>query len=537
MALTRRLLLTAAARIGGAGAVADALTIWDFLKPPPAQAAGLELPPTSGRGKRVVILGAGVAGLCAAYELDCAGYDCVVLEASDRAGGRSLTIRRGDTIEEEGFARQTCAFDEGQYFNAGPGRVPHHHVRFIDYCRKFGVALQPYIFASRSNLVHSGYLGNGRTLQVRQAYYDLQGQVAELLDKCMARPDAELPVTKDQLESFREMIARFGDLTKIEEGGATRYVYRNRWGRAGYEEPPGLPNEPGKPLSPMRLDEILKSKVWDDYIFRDAEFFWQSTLLEAVGGMDNFYKAFLRQPLARGSGTIADLIRYGRPVDAIDVAGDGVTVSYPRGGGREGVTAEYCISTIPVPIFRRLQTNLPADYLDAAEKMPIHAAGKVAWQAERFWETQDQIYGGISWTTDIITQIWYPSSDFLSARGTLTGAYMYGAPAERFNAMSVADRLRTAREQGERLHAGYADKVKHGLAIGWNNMRFARMGWTDEAHESFGEQAQKLAAPQGRFHMAGCQLTYWSGWQEGALISALQAVKSIDRQTRPSGGG
>lgn len=533
MTLTRRSLLTAAAQIGGAGAVAEALTLWDFLKPAPALAARLTLPPDAGRRKTVVILGAGVAGLCAAYELDQAGYDCVILEASQRAGGRSLTVRRGDSFKEEGFEAQTCTFDEGQYFNAGPGRIPHHHVHFIDYCRKFGVALQPYIFASRANLVHSGYLGNGRTVQARQAYYDLQGQVAELLDKCMARPDAELPVTKDQLEAFREMIARFGDLTKIGEGAETRYVYRNRWGRAGYEVPPGLPNEPGKPLSPMKLDEILKSKVWDDYIFRDAEFFWQSTLLEPVGGMDNFYKAFLRQPRMRGNGTIADLIQYGRAVDAIDITGDGVAIS----AGRFAMKADYCISTIPIPIFRQLTTNLPADYVAAANAMPLHAAGKVAWQAERFWETQDQIYGGISWTTDVITQIWYPSSDFLSGQGTLTGAYMYGEAAERFNAMPIADRLRTAREQGERLHAGYADKVKHGMAIGWNNMAFARMGWTDEANESFGPLAQTLATPHGRFQMAGCQLTFWSGWQEGALISAWEAVKSIDRQTRPTGGG
>jgi monoamine oxidase len=43
-----------------------------------------------------------------------------------------------------------------------------------------------------------------------------------------------------------------------------------------------------------------------------------------------------------------------------------------------------------------------------------------------------------------------------------------------------------------------------------------------------------LATPQGRFHMAGDQITYWSGWQEGAIISALAAVKWIDAQVNPS---
>ena len=215
MTMTRRSLLTAMARLGGAGAVYETLAVWDFLKPPPALGAGLELPKASGAGKTVAILGAGVAGLCAAYELDRAGYDCVILEASRRIGGRSLTLRRGDRLQEMNAPLQDCRFEEGQWFNAGPGRIPHHHVHVIDYCRQFAVALQPYIFASRANLVHTGHIGNGKTMQVRRAFYDLQGHVAELLDKCVTKPDTDLPIPKTELENFRDMLAKFGDLTKV----------------------------------------------------------------------------------------------------------------------------------------------------------------------------------------------------------------------------------------------------------------------------------------------------------------------------------
>jgi monoamine oxidase len=164
--------------------------------------------------------------------------------------------------------------------------------------------------------------------------------------------------------------------------------------------------------------------------------------------------------------------------------------------------------------------------------LPTQAAGKVGWQADRFWETKDNIYGGISWTTDAITQIWYPSSGFLSRKGTLTGAYMYGAAAEEFNARPIPERLRIAKEQGDKLHDGYSKYVEHGVAIAWNNMEFERMGWADESDPNFGQHARVLAQPQGRFHMAGDQLTYWSGWQEGAVLSALDAVAWIDKQPR-----
>ena len=119
----------------------------------------------------------------------------------------------------------------------------------------------------------------------------------------------------------------------------------------------------------------------------------------------------------------------------------------------------------------------------------------------------------------------------------LTGAYMYGRAAIEFNAKPVAERLRLAKEQGERLHPDYGKFVEHGIAIGWNNIEFARMGWADEGDPTFAANAQLLATPQGRFHIAGDQITYWSGWQEGAIISAWEAVKSIDRQVRPTGGG
>lgn len=525
MAVTRRRLLQKLAQIAGTAAVYQGLAAWDLLRGSPAMAKSA-LP--SGKGRSVVILGAGVSGLCAAYELDRAGYTVTVLEASQRTGGRSLTLRRGDRFREIGMTEQECRFDEGLYLNAGPGRIPHHHTNVLEYCRRFGVALQPYIFESRANLVHSSTLGNGGTVQTRRPLYDLQGHVAELLDNCVSGPALNQLVKTSELESFREMLAQFGGLTKVTRDGKVAYVYRNERGLAGYEIPPGIANQPGKPLSPMGLDEILRSQVWNDYIYRDNAYFWQSSLMEPVGGMDHFFRAFLRQP-ARSGGTIQRLVRLNAPVSGIEVGNDKVVVAYKRAGKAATLTADYCISTIPVPIFKNLRTNLPVAYMDAARKLQVMTAGKVGWQAERFWERKDQIFGGISWTTDPITQIWYPSSDFFSHKGVLTGAYMYGPPAEKFNAQPVAERLRQAREQGEKLHPGYGKMVEHGVAIGWNNMEFSRMSWADETDPAFGQNAQVLSEPQGRFVMAGDQLTYWSGWQEGAIISAHAAITAITR--------
>jgi monoamine oxidase len=535
MTMTRRRLLAGMAKLGGAGAVYETLTAWDFLQPPPAMAASLALPKESGRGKTVAILGAGVSGLCAAYELDRAGYDCIILEPNRRAGGRSLTLRRGDAFREMDGELQVCEIDEGLWFNAGPGRIPHHHVHAIDYCRRFGVALQPYIFASRANLVHSGDLGNGRTMPVREALYSLQGHVAELLDKCSRRPEIELPVTGADLQKLQDLLVHFGDLSKV-DGEAPTYSYRNQSGRAGFETPPGVARR-GKPITPMQLDQILRSNVWNGWLFRDAELHWQTSLLEPVGGMDNFFKGFMRQPLARQSGTIGGLIRYGAKATGIELRNDKVAVRYDDVGSARTLEADYCVSTIPSPILAKMPTNLPAEFMRAAARLPLGQAGKIGFQAERFWETENNIYGGISWTTDLIDQIWYPSHDYLSRKGILTGGYIQAEKAVEFNRRSVAERLHIAKEQGERLHPGYSKYVEHGIAIAWERMEFQQCAWADEEHPDFQANAELLAKPQGRFLMAGDQITYWSGWQEGAILAAWHAVTAIDRHGRPSGGG
>lgn len=530
MTMTRRGLLAGMARLGGAGAVYETLAAWEFLRPPPAMAASLALPKGSGRGKSVAILGAGVSGLCAAYELDRAGYDCTILEPSRRAGGRSLTLRHGDVFREMDGELQVCRIDQGLWFNAGPGRIPHHHVHVIDYCRRFGVALQPYIFASRANLVHSGALGNGRTMPVREVFYSLQGHVAELLDKCTRRPEIDMPVSGEDLEKLQELLANFGDLTKA-DGPAKSYSYMNRSGRAGLDAAPGVAQR-ARPISPMRLDEILRSEVWRGWIFRDAEIYWQTSLLEPVGGMDNFFKGFLRQPLTRQTGSIEGLVRFGAKATGIELRDDKVAIRYDDAGSTRTLEADYCISTIPSPILAKMPTNLPAAFMRAAANLPVGQAGKIGFQAERFWERDNHIYGGISWTTDLIDQIWYPSHDYLSAKGILTGGYVQGEAAIAFNRKPVAERLHIAKDQGERLHPGYAGYVEHGMAIGWERMEFQQCAWADEEHSEFQVHAEVLSKPQGRFHMAGDQITYWSGWQEGAILAAWHAVTAIDRQAR-----
>src|SRR5689334_3780979 len=137
MALTRRALLEQIGRAGGLGATYMAMEALGLAIPTPAGAENFALPRSSRNGRSVVILGAGIAGLVSAYELQRAGYRVTVLEARDRIGGRAWTIRGGDRVEQIGRPDQVAAFDKGLYFNAGPARIPTTHRVILGYARRF----------------------------------------------------------------------------------------------------------------------------------------------------------------------------------------------------------------------------------------------------------------------------------------------------------------------------------------------------------------------------------------------------------------
>src|SRR5271167_3929574 len=134
MSGTRREFLRQVGSVGGYRATYLSMQAMGLLSTA-AMAEPLTLQKGEAHGTKVVILGAGVAGLSAAYELGKAGYDCTVLEARDRPGGRVFTARKGTKIEMTDGSKQICQFDEGQYLNAGAARIPSHHDATLGYCK------------------------------------------------------------------------------------------------------------------------------------------------------------------------------------------------------------------------------------------------------------------------------------------------------------------------------------------------------------------------------------------------------------------
>jgi monoamine oxidase len=523
---TRRSFLEAVGRAGGAAAVYETMTAMGLLRVPAAFAGPPEIP--HGNGKRVVILGAGIAGLTAGYELLRAKYEVTILEAKPHAGGRSLTVRRNDVIHQIGRLPQTCKFhdDPNFYLNAGPGRLPYHHTAILHYCNVLGVPLEVYTMMTRANYFQRNESWNGASVVNRQIANDTRGWISELLAKVVNRGtlDAELKAKGVDQKEFLSLLTVFGDIDPDDN-----YDYLGS-SRSGYAVQPGI-ESCGTLLEPLTLADLVSSKFWMDRFYQPEEYEWQPTLFQPIGGMDKIWHGFLKTE-------VANHITYKRELAGVYNITEGgkpkVRVMHrPSGtkGRGEEITADWCISTIPLPILAGVQdNNFTDEYKEAIGAVKFAKTCKVGWQTkDRFWETKDEMYGGISYTTDNITQMWYPSWDYFGKKGgILTGAYNYDDDAAYMASLGLRQRLELAVKGGERLHPGFANHVDfdRGLSIAWQDVPYQLGGWADD-WTCDDAVYRRLLKPERRFWVAGDQVSYLSGWQEGAVRSALHVIGGI----------
>ena len=182
----------------------------------------------------MLILGAGLAGMTAALELRKAGYKVQVLEFNSRPGGRNWTLRGGDTFTELGGATQTCEFEQGHYINPGPWRIPYHHHAVLDYCKRLGVALEPFIQLNHNACCMRSKAFGGKPQRIREIKTDFQGHVSELLAKAAKQGKLDEAVTKEDREILLQALKSWGALDKD-------YAYKANLISAEFAALPGIP--------------------------------------------------------------------------------------------------------------------------------------------------------------------------------------------------------------------------------------------------------------------------------------------------------
>jgi monoamine oxidase len=249
-------------------------------------------------------------------------------------------------------------------------------------------------------------------------------------------------------------------------------------------------------------------------------------LFQPVGGMDMIAKAFAHE--------VGDLIKFNCKVTEIAQNATGVTVTYVdgAGGALQQVKADWCVCTIPLSVLSQVKTNFSGKMRAAIEAVPYAPAIKVGLQFKRrFWEEDEAIYGGISFTNLPIGQISYPSTDYLKqGKGVMLGAYMFGVAAVEFTAMSPEERVKRAVEYGSQIHPQMAAEFDNGVAVAWH-----RVPWTLGCYGMWKDDTRKdhyknLCAIDGRTVLAGEHCSYVNAWQEGAILSSLDAITRLHKR-------
>ncbi|WP_298289499.1 NAD(P)/FAD-dependent oxidoreductase [Novosphingobium sp.] len=518
--MSKRDLLALIGRTGGAAAMYFAMSNLGQAHASPFK--GVPVLDGGAKGASVLILGAGVAGLTAAYELRRAGYQVQVLEYNDKVGGRSWTLRGGDTYTELGGAVQNCGFAEGNYINPGPWRIPHNHYAIMHYCHELGVALEPFMQLNYNAYIHSSKAFDGKPQRFRHIQADFMGHVSELLVKAVKKDALADTVTKEDGEILLEALREIGALDKD-----FRYVTGPASSvRRGWAKGPGggLTAEPIA-SEPMTFESVLRSGMWS-HITDSMDTTHHTAIFQPVGGMDMIPRAFAKK--------VGDVVRLNSKVTAIKQDEKGVTASYvdTKTGEKLTAQADWCICTIPLSILSQIEMNVGADMAAAIGAVPYAASLKVGLEFKRrFWEQDEQIYGGITMTDLPIGQISYPSSKYGSAGpASLLGAYGFGAFAFEFTSLPPAERVARTVEWGSRIHPQYKEEFLNGIAVGWHRVPWTQgcFGqWTDEMRA---EHYKNLCQIDGRIMLAGEHASYIPAWQEGGILSALDTIGRLHQR-------
>ena len=496
--------------------------------------------------------------------------------------------------------------DSTPYLNAGPGRIPSAHKHLLSYLKKFAVDVEVYVMNSASNLVQLDDAFEGLPVVYRRIDHNTRGKLAEMVfknAKFLLETTDGCEATPERVTNLENLMISFGELDKQGNYDVTAGEdgFENARSRAGYTELPGV--AAGKVAEPLNFNSLLDSEFWDDVNFyQPQDFLWQPTLFQPVGGMDQVQKAFAREVSALG-GTI----HLNSPVKQIDWNDSTrqFEIHVAQIGTEETLVyeADYCFCNAAMPFLKRmlserlqgdgdkhgLQSNFKSalKHIYTAQFSPGTLPGteapdsdgyaprflacttKVGWQADRaLWQGSNittvhndecnedmlgvkdsevgvvPIFGGISWTSRDIGQIWYPSTAYHDEKGVLTGAYNFQKIAYTWGKTAIDQRLTQAKSEAAGFGQDFADGLGKGLAIAWQNMPHIKGGWAywqalgepNFAVEQFNIIAQgsgvydangNLSKPN--FFIVGDQISSLPGWQEGAIAAALNALSRMAR--------
>ena len=470
--------------------------------------------PKTGNPQKVLIIGAGIAGLVAAFELLRAGHEPTVLEAAQRVGGRIYTYRE--------------PFYEGLYGEAGAMRIPKIHQVTLWYIKNL-LGLKTRSFPNVNVEERGFYYLDGKLTPAWRVVDDpdfAANRIFRLWKKSFVPIEAKMQAGVKQgrpYEVWASLMERYKDISFREFLTKECAVPWSRedlrlfgiigLGLGGYES-----------MLQIAFAEWMR-------IFYAG---WDLDQQEVIGGLDQFPCRLINLRPQGSEQTVADRIRFGSVATRIRHSDTGVTVTYKTVAGEKQCTGDYVIVTVPLPLIDTLvkiePPFSPAKYR-AIRNMHYIASAKVFLQTrERLWEKEDLQGHARAGTviTDLPIRAAYFSHDVFkdAKRGVIIASYTWEDDAVKWYSMDPQERVVTAAGMLAKIFPPLAKQFEVGASVAWHQEPFAR-GAFPLYHPGQIDFTKEVIKPEGRLYLAGDHASYGHGWIEGAVHSGLRASLSI----------
>jgi monoamine oxidase len=482
----------------------------------------------SGKQPHVVIVGAGLAGLCAAYLLQQKGWTYTILEAERKhVGGRVRTMPIGN----------------GLYWDAGAMRIPKNHKITRKYVKEFSeLELRPFVMFSSKTF----YFARGQKAlkedEIRKLFKLTPAEANRSSEQFwnLGVRDIAKGVRKDGLSLDEQKELEFSNsftskkLIELDRL-SLRQMLETR-------QPPDT-----DPLSDEAIEYILfaygnlaiQHGASTEFLREELTDVWVQGFSEIVGGSSRLPEAFLRRLKSRPR-MGCEVIRLEQ-----DAPRNRVRAVYQTGGTVAREEGDFLLCTIPFPVLVRVDADPPFSFEKrrAILELGYDSGTKVVLLTRnRFWEKNDEIFGG-STTTDLMTgPIIYPSDNapndetgkksdpsVTNGPGVLMASYTWGQDARRLAAMPATEREEFATKQAALVHP---ELKQRGMIIGrsswaWDNYRWSGGAFALYQPGQFARIHQHVVAPEGRIYFAGEHCSRSHSWMQGALESAEVAVNAL----------
>jgi monoamine oxidase len=488
--LTRRSLLRSAA-LTAVGAVA---------LPGVAAAGEVAAAPATVPRRRVIVAGAGLAGLAAAYELVHSGHDVTVLEAQHRPGGRVWTLRE--------------PFADGLYAEAGAVDYGQHCRYLARYINAFGLAaVNPA--PSKTNLKVVVQL-RGQRLEWKPGHEpawpvalspeERQMGIFRIFQKYVYAEDIGDPSAPewrlDRFAAYDQVSLHDWLRARGASEGAIELMATTATFGYGWKEVSALHR--------LISDVALAPPLTAAPTFVD-------------GGSDRLPNAFAR--------ALREQIRYRSPVTRILARPDAVRVVFRHRGEDATLDADYVVWAAPLPALRQVEIvpELPAARRRILSQLEYTPVTRIFIQTRRrFWAERG--YAGQA-ATDLPIQL-VQEQPYVRAADQVRGiieCHIKGPDAERIGAMDEDAQVAFAIANLEAVHPGLAREVEGGVAVNWHRDPWIGGGYAWWRPGQLSSWVPQLAAPLGRLHFAGEHTSFLARSQEGALESGYRAARAIDQ--------